>query len=568
MKTALRLTRAIVVIAAVLAQGSPVGAAESDLDRFRSEIDRFVARLEPSTNGIVKWAGSDPYEIRVEGDALVATITHLRLSLLSEWVDRLTFDRVEIRQTRQKEGGKLIDLAIGLPEEGTLDTADGTPIKITLQEARANAVIEAQSGRGRDTAIGIANVRIEQPGTGAWVSFGPLSMTSKLEVEPNGGWSGPVDFELKGVEFFFPQGPASGAIQRLAFTGKSSGPHFEGLEKLRDALDTLQNGDHEARLGGFRVLLAGMPALFGTAESDATIEGLTVRGTGAEALVSLAKAEIASEATGLDSDAAAIRFSVREEGLELAPTLLDEGRVPHRVVVDLQLGNLSTAVLRNLLGAAIQMREDGAADGGREQQQATQQMLGAIAMLEPVFRIHEIVVDTRDVGIVVSAEARGSPLAPKGYAAGGDLIVRGFDAIPRLGLEFPLAQYLPVLKELGVEQKAPDGTQRVQFHLASAPPSWITINGNDVSAWFIAGQSRPGQPRLLKPSDPPLQGTDVKGVQRALAAAKIAVDQDGVYRPSTAAAVAHFQKEQGINVNGVVDAVTRQRLGVAPDTPR
>ncbi len=61
MKTALRLTRAIVLIAAVLAQGSPVGAAEGDLDRFRSEIDRFVARLEPSTNGIVKWAGSDPY---------------------------------------------------------------------------------------------------------------------------------------------------------------------------------------------------------------------------------------------------------------------------------------------------------------------------------------------------------------------------------------------------------------------------------------------------------------------------------------------------------------------------
>jgi len=482
MKTALRLTQAIVVIAAVLAQGSPVGAAEGDLAGFKSEIDRFVARLGPSTNGIVKWAGSDPYEIRVEGDALVATITNVRLSLLNEWVDRLTFDRVEIRQTRQKEGGKLVDLAILLPEEGTLDAADGTHIKITLQEARANAVIEAQSGRGRDTAIAIAKARIEHQKTGAWVSFGPLSMTSKLEVEPGGGWSGPVDFELRGIEFFFPQGPAGGAIQRFAFTGKSSGPHFEGVEKLHDALDTLQKGDQEARLGQFRPMLAGMPALFGTAESDATIEGLTVRGAGAEALVSLAKAEIASEVTGLDSDAAAIRFSVREEGLELAPTLLDEGKVPHRVVVDLQLGNLSTAALRNLLEAASQVREDGVADGGREQQQVTQQMLGAIAMLDPVFRIHEVAVDTRDVGIAVTAEARGSPLAPKGYAAGGDLVVRGFDAIPRLGLDVPLAQYLPVLKELGVEAKAPDGTPRVQFHLASAPPSWITINGNDISA--------------------------------------------------------------------------------------
>ncbi|HKM71934.1 MAG TPA: peptidoglycan-binding domain-containing protein [Stellaceae bacterium] len=60
----------------------------------------------------------------------------------------------------------------------------------------------------------------------------------------------------------------------------------------------------------------------------------------------------------------------------------------------------------------------------------------------------------------------------------------------------------------------------------------------------------------------------MKDVQRALVAAKIAVDQDGIYRPSTAAAVAHFQKEQRINVNGVVDVVTQQRLGVAAATPR
>jgi peptidoglycan hydrolase-like protein with peptidoglycan-binding domain len=71
----------------------------------------------------------------------------------------------------------------------------------------------------------------------------------------------------------------------------------------------------------------------------------------------------------------------------------------------------------------------------------------------------------------------------------------------------------------------------------------------------------------LSLSDPPLRGDDVMGVQRALAAAKIAVEQDGVYRSSTAAAVAHFQKEQGLNVDGIVDLVTRQRLGVG-DTPR
>ena len=52
-------------------------------------------------------------------------------------------------------------------------------------------------------------------------------------------------------------------------------------------------------------------------------------------------------------------------------------------------------------------------------------------------------------------------------------------------------------------------------------------------------------------------------MQRALAAAKIAVDQDGIYDAATAAAVARFQKQNGINVSGVVDTATRQQLGVA-----
>jgi peptidoglycan hydrolase-like protein with peptidoglycan-binding domain len=56
-------------------------------------------------------------------------------------------------------------------------------------------------------------------------------------------------------------------------------------------------------------------------------------------------------------------------------------------------------------------------------------------------------------------------------------------------------------------------------------------------------------------------------VQRALAAAQISVEQDGIYGPSTAAAVALFQKRQGINLSGVVDPMTR-RLGTLPEGPR
>jgi peptidoglycan hydrolase-like protein with peptidoglycan-binding domain len=55
----------------------------------------------------------------------------------------------------------------------------------------------------------------------------------------------------------------------------------------------------------------------------------------------------------------------------------------------------------------------------------------------------------------------------------------------------------------------------------------------------------------------------VTEVQRALFAAKLPVEQDGVYRMSTAAAVARFQKQKNINVSGVVDAATRQALGLS-----
>ena len=105
-------------------------------------------------------------------------------------------------------------------------------------------------------------------------------------------------------------------------------------------------------------------------------------------------------------------------------------------------------------------------------------------MLNPTFRIYDIAIDTEDVGIDLTAEAKGSPLAPKGYTAAGELAVRGFDAIPKLGAGIPFAEYLPVLREIGIEGTAPDGTPRLQFRLTSAPPKWITINGNDVSAWF------------------------------------------------------------------------------------
>jgi peptidoglycan hydrolase-like protein with peptidoglycan-binding domain len=72
----------------------------------------------------------------------------------------------------------------------------------------------------------------------------------------------------------------------------------------------------------------------------------------------------------------------------------------------------------------------------------------------------------------------------------------------------------------------------------------------------------PGEPRILRLVDPPLSGDDVVAVQHSLAASNLPTDQDGNYGPLTAAGVARFQKQNQININGVVDPVTREKLGV------
>jgi Putative peptidoglycan binding domain len=549
-------------------------ADEPDLDRFRANIDAFVHRIGPSSNGVVRWAGSDPHEIRRDGDAFVAVIANPRLSFRSEQLGHLALDRLEIRQIGQKEDSSLVELALLLPNEMTLTEADGTETKIALTDAKANALLEAQSGRGRATNVRIASARIEQPKTGAWTSVGPLSMTSKLIAETNGGWSGPVEFEANNVEYFIPQGPVGGAINRIAFSGNSAGPKLDELDKLREAIESLHNDEGRApepRGTAFLAVLPTIAAPFGTIRGQIALTGLTVRSITGEALVSLAKAGSKTEITGLDTEQASIRFSVSHEGLELAPSVLEQTRVPHRVVLDLGIADLSTQAFSKLLqavaamAAANEVSED---ESQQKKQQATQQALGAVAMFNPTFHVYNIAVETEDLGVDLTAEARGSPFAPKGYTAAGDLVIRGFDAIAKLSAGVFPAEYLPVLKELGIEEKAPDGTPRLDFHLTSAPPKWIKINGNDVSAWFDGAQPDGGQPRWLRPSDPPMEGPDVRSVQRALAGAKIPVGQDGLYDPTTAAAVARFQKQNAINANGVVDTMTRQWLGVGTEAPR
>jgi hypothetical protein len=455
-----------------------------------------------------------------------------------------------------------------------LRETDGAETKMNLTDARADTVVEAESGRGRETLVEIAGVRIDQSKTGTWVRLGPLSMSSKLVAEPSGGWSGPVEFEVKGIEYFLPQGPVGGAIDRIGFTGRSAGPRLNELDKLRHAIDQLQADDSkspQARGAAFLVTLSTISEPFSTIRGELALEGLTVRSVTGETLVALTKADSTTEITGLDTEQAALRFSISHKGLDLAPSLLENWKVPRRVVLDFGVADLSTQALTNLLHALItatDQRVSGESESEANKQEALQQALGAAAMLNPTFHIYDVAIDTEEVGVDLTAEAHGSPLAPKGYTASGDLAVRGFDAIPKLSGGIPFTEYLPVLREIGVEGTAPDGTPRLQFHLTSAPTNWITINKNDVSAWFGGTESMAGQPRLLKPSDPPMRGNDVKSVQRALTDAKISVEQDGEYNSATAGAVARFQKRNGLNVSGVVDAATRHRLGGLGDPLR
>lgn len=565
----IKLTTAAILL--VLSSPTSVGAAEPDLERFRSEIDTLVGRLGPSSNGVVKWAGSAPYAIRRDGDTLVAVIDDARLSFETQHPGEITLDRVEIRRIGQSEEGRLTDFALSLPNSMTLTEGDGTQTKIALKNAKANAVIEAKTGRGRDTTIEIASMRVDQPGTGAWVAIGPLSMASKLVVEAGGGWSGPVEFEATEIEYFVPQGPVGGRIERIAFSGASAGPSLDQLETLRDAIDSVQadrSRAPETRSGALLAILSTIGVPFSMVRGEFAMEGLAIRGVTGEALVAVAKAGAGAQITGLDQETAEARINIHHEGLDLAPSVLEQSKVPRRVVVDLGISDLNTRALSEMLRElAIMAAEDGSSDDQRKQR-AFGQILGAVAALKPTFHIYDAAFDTEGLGVDLTAEAKGLPLAPKDFTAAGDLTVRDFDAIAKLSTGLPFAEYLPVLKEIGVEEKGPNGTSRVGFHLASAPPKWITINGNDVGAWFDGDTPKAGQARLLKLSDPPSRGNDVRSVQQALTAAQIPVDQDGIYSSSTAAAVARFQQQHGLNVSGVVDAATRQQLGLPLEAPR
>ncbi len=548
---------------------SPAWAAAAAEPELKGEIEGLLDRLETSTNGLLKWDGADRMDIRQEGDAAVADIGNARISIGSAGDKpataraQISFDHIELRRAPGPEGS--IALSAVLPGESILHTADGGETRLTLKDATANAIVDAQSSRARETGLAFAGARLDDKATGDWIALGPLSLSWKLVGAADGGWTAPIDFELKAVEFFLAEGPVGGAIDRIAYTARTAGPDLAALNRLRDRIDALrQEGDAApaARLDALFDVLPDLASLFSLAKGELTIEGVAARAPTGEPFVAIKKASLGGALTGLSGDAAALRIALGHDGLTLAPAILDAGKVPHRAVIDFGVENVGTGALRSILAAAGKMREGA---GEADKQLATQQMIGAAAMLNPVFRIYDLALDTPDVAIEATAQAKGSPLSPKGYSAAGDVAVRGFDALPGLLGDAPLASYLPLLKEIGTNAAASDGTKRLGVHLASAPPKWITVNGSDVSAWFAGDSAAAGQPRDLRPAEPAMTGADVRAVQQALAAAKLDAPQNGAYDAATAVAVARFQKQNALNVDGIVDAATRRKLGVKPE---
>ncbi|HZT89035.1 MAG TPA: peptidoglycan-binding domain-containing protein [Stellaceae bacterium] len=551
------LRRMLFGAAAAACLAAPAYAWEADADPLKAEIDAFVSGLQANTNGLVTWDGSDPYEIKQDGDAAVATITHIRLSVHGKDLAQIALDRIEIRRSPDPSDSKLVKFSFVLPSEGTITSADGDQVAVTLKDGKADAVLEAVSEQAREVNLSLASLRIAEARSNSWINFGPLTGSSKVVPDDKGGFAGPTQVEWQKIEYSFPD-HVTGGIDRIAYTGNVAGPNLTSLNTLRAQLQEMRKTitSPEARMKAMLDILPALATAYSQIKGEFAVQNITAR-TADGPVFALANASFSSDLSGLDGESAAFRVTLKHDGLDLAPSVLPPDKVPHRVVVDIGLDKVSTAALRAIFNIAMKMNTGTPA----EKQAATPQLMGALAMLTPTFHIYDIAADLRDVGVDVTGVASGSPMSPQGYKADADVLVRGFAAIPSLaGAGAPLVQYLPLLQELATTTS--DTPPRTKFHVGSAPPKWLTINGNDVSAWVIDTGTAPGQARLLKPAEPPMRGADVTAVQHALAAANVAVQASGVYDGPTAVAVARYQKQNGLNVSGAVDAATWQKLGV------
>jgi hypothetical protein len=564
-----RAALAALSIAWALSASSAASAA-GQADTLKSEIDGFIHRTEASTGGNVHWGGADSFDVREDGDAAVATLTNARFSVRLGPASpkpslTIVLDRVEIRR-KPISGGALVEFSIALPGLTKFTPDQGPEIDLTLTDASTDLSVEEPAERQRAMTLRLSGARIG-PRDGADVAtLGPVTSSWKLVRGAKGDWSAPASFDARSIGFLMTKAQIAGTIDHIAYTGEATGPSLAALDALRDRFESVRDeptGDPAKRAE----LLAMLPQIFdafASSKGEVTVEGTAVKRPGGETLFTLTKATFGGSLGGLDSDKAALRIALSHDGLAIAPTLLPDAQVPRHAAIDLCLEEIATAPLRQIVEA---LGRTGPGVAPAEQQKAFAQVIGAAMGLAPVFRIHDLTVEFKDTTIHGTAELRRAGPLPIGYAGSGDVTVRGFDGLMQIVTGHAARERLPLIKFLGTDGKAPDGTTLTSFHLGSASGRPLSVNGNDISGWFAAGPPpgmAPGSPRVLRLADPPLSGDDVREVQKAVAATEVEPFAPGIYDTATALAVARFQKKSGMNISGVVDAATRQKLGLTP----
>jgi hypothetical protein len=567
MRTALRA----LVVGLLLGSGH-AALADTALP-LKTEIDSYIHRMEASTGGRLHWDGADSFEVKDSGDTATATIANAALSFRKEPGDQkplvsVTLDRIEIRRAPATTGANLTEYAISLPASSTVTGSDGTEVTVSLKDGRMTFTLEAPGDHQRTVAVTLAGGRIGQKDHKDYLGFGVLASSWKIVRTDGGGWRAPLDFELKGVEFLFADAPLAGSVDRISYAGEALGPNLSELDAMRDKMAEIREQDSpEQKVAGWLGLLPKLVTVFSSSKGDLTVENITAKKSDGDTQVTLKKANFGGGLSGLDGEKATLSVTFGYEGLTLAPSLLAEVRVPQRGVIDLALEDIATSALRTLAEAGSKATP-GASDEAR--QQATQLLMVTAMSLNPVLRLREAGVDFKNVKISATGEAKRAPPMPIGYSATGDIVIRSFDALSDIVTGNLGRAYLPLLKFIGATETTTDGAPVVKFHLTSGIGQTIAANGSNLSAWFNTHASSnlgPTQQRTLQLADPPMTGDDVRAVQQALSADKQAGLLAGTYDTATALAVAQFQKNSGLNIDGVVDARTRDKLGVKPPPP-
>jgi peptidoglycan hydrolase-like protein with peptidoglycan-binding domain len=560
--------RAAFVSALVACSMAPPPASAAGADALKGQIEAYFKRF-----GVATWDGADSFDARDDGDAAIAVIVNGRFSLRKDKGDAkptatITFDRMEIRRKPAAGGGDKAEFDIAFPSKTTITTSDGTELILSLTGATATALVDEPGDRYHGFDASFVSARIERSGAADWIKFGAMTMRSQITPSDGGGWTGPISFEVKAVEFLFADAALTGTIERIGYAAEASGPNLSELYALRDEANALRDkapDDPAAQAELWRTLLPKFFGVFAQSKGELAVEGTVVKRQGGDTLVTLAKATMAGSMTGLGGDNAALRFTLRHEGLAIAPSLVAEPQVPQRLVIDFGFENIAGAPLRTILEAAGKTGP-GASDA--DKQAAFPQILGAAMSLKPVFKIYGITLEFKDARIDATGEAERAPPAPIGYSASGDVTVRGFDALPGILTDNNDRNHLALLKFVGEPGTDADGMKIFKFHLASQTGKPVTVNGSDLSGWFAGagqfGRMPPGPPRLLRLADPLEEGDDVRAVQKAVKANVVEPLTDGVYDTATALAVARYQKQAGINVSGVVDTATSEKLGLKP----